>query len=227
MPLSSADAMAVRASPLFANLPDESVARILDGASAHHFGERTILVRAGDSPEHLYVPLSGFIGFMVADSRGNDYAVDFLMPGRPFVVAAVILDRPYLLNAHVLQESRIVTIPAAVFRRHFEKDLCLAVASGRELAHNRSGAVVRVRELLVQSPIKRVATFLLQLSENAGGATTVTMPCDRRILAGWLGVVPASAARVFRQLEGESLVKTRGRQVTIASVERLREFSRT
>jgi CRP/FNR family transcriptional activator FtrB len=227
MPLSAADSAAIRALRLFADVGNDTATRILEQASAHQFGERTVLVRVGDAPEHLYVPLSGFVAFMVTDAKGNDYAVDFLMPGEPFVLAAVLLERPYILSAHVLQDSRIVTIPAAVFRREFEKDLSLAVAAGRQMARNRTGAVIRVRELLVHSPIKRVAAFLLQLSKTAGGQTTVTLPCDRRILAGWLGVVPASAARVFRQLEGEGLVKTRGRQVTIASVERLRDFSKT
>lgn len=225
MPLSIADATAVRTSRLFADLADDNAAQVLVHASAHHFGERTVLMRAGEAPEHLYVLLSGFIGFMVADPKGNDYAVDFLMPGQAFVLAAVLLDRPYLLTCQILQDSRIVAIPAADFRRHFERDQSLAVATGRELSRNRSAAVVRVRELLVHSPMKRVAAFLAQLTDGSAGEVTVTLPCDRRILAGWLGVVPQSATRVFRQLEQDGLVKARGRQVTIASVERLRELS--
>ena len=66
--------------------------------------------------------------------------------------------------------------------------------------------------------------FLVSLVDRSRGEARVKLPCERRILAQWLGMVPTSASRAFREL-GTIGVEGRGRSLRIRSLQRLIEFA--
>ncbi len=83
--------------------------------------------------------------------------------------------------------------------------------------------VAHVKELQTRSPAERLAAFLLSLTDQTQGEAVVNLPCERQMIAAWLGVIPSSVSRVFRDLEKNCGIAGRGRQIRIRSLARLGE----
>lgn len=226
MPIRSDDLAAVRRVPLFARLGARTAARLFRAAEVRHFGAGSVLFREGDSAGHLYVALDGYVCLQASDGHGEDHVIEFVVPGQAFIAAAVMLERAFLLTAQVVQPSRILTIPAKDFRDCAESDLALARALIRDSSLHWRSIIGQIKSLKMQTAPQRLAAFLASLAEGESGPAAVQLPCERRLLATWLGMVPASASRAFQTLRGIG-VEGQGAEMTIRSVERLREFART
>lgn len=202
---------------------DETAERLRRAASTHDFARGTVLARRGDVPKYVHGLLAGYAGTTVTSPQAHDYIISFFAPGDLFLLCAAMLDTPYPVSITVLQDSRVAMIPVEVFRDYAQTDLTLASFVIKALAAQRQALSIHIRDLKLQPPVQRLASFLLGLTQNGQARANVALPCDRRILAGWLGLVPASASRAFRELERLG-VSGRGRRIGIASVERLRAF---
>jgi CRP/FNR family transcriptional regulator, transcriptional activator FtrB len=226
MSLNSSDLAAAQRLPLFENMSAATGARLFRTATVHHFAPGSVLFREGEVAGHLHVLLDGYVGLKTSDNYSNEYVVEFVNPGDPFVVAAVLLQVPYLSSAQVIKSSRVLLISADDFRKAVDADLSLSGALNRTLSMHWRVLMDQVKSLKTRTATERLASFLVSLADRPKGETSVLLPCERRMLAGWLGMVPTSASRAFRQLEKLG-VEGRGRRLTIKSVERLREFSHT
>lgn len=192
--------------------------------STHEFAHGSVLARRGDAPKYVHVLIDGYVGTTVTSPQANDYIIAFFKPGDAFLLCAVMLDTPYPVSITALQDSRVAMVPAGLFRSCAETDLALAVGVAKAIAAQRMDLAVHIRDLKLQRPAVRLASFLLSLVPDGQTAANVELPCDRRILAGWLGLVPASASRAFRELE-EIGITGRNRHIGIASAERLRAYT--
>lgn len=226
MPLNQHDFAAARRSMLLADVGDETATSLLDAASVHQFEPGNVLFREGERAACLYLLLDGLVGFGCTDQRANNVIIEFVQPGYPFLIAALVLGEPYIVDAQVLRVSRLLVIPDGVFLRCLTTDLAFSNAVNKAQSRLRRAFVADVKSIVTKTAAERLVYFLLTLIDRPGGQAAVVLPCDRQVLASWLGILPSSISRVFRQLE-ELGVHGRGRDLTIGSVERLRQFLAT
>jgi CRP-like cAMP-binding protein len=100
-------------------------------------------------------------------------------------------------------------------------ELCTAVlASTFRHLHSLIG---QVEQLKARTGAQRVAEFLLELCPVDEGACAVTLPYDKILIAGRLGMKPESLSRAFARLR-ESGVMVRQNHAAIADVEKLRDY---
>lgn len=226
MPLNQHDLAAARRSMLFADVGDDTATALLDAASVHQFEPGNVLFREGERAACLYLLLDGLVGFVCTDGRANNVITEFVQPGHPFAIAALVLGEIHLVAAQVLRLSRILVIPDGVFLRCLTSDLAFSNAVNIAQSRLRRAFVADVKSIVTKTAAERLVHFLLTLIDPPGGQAAVVLPCDRQVLASWLGILPSSISRVFRQL-AELGVSGRRRDLTIASVERLRKFLAT
>ena len=224
MPVPAEHLPAIRRLPLFAGLPESVIERLLLEARVQHFGGGSVLFREGDASEHLYLALDSPACLKATDSRRQNYVIEFVQPGEPLILAAVVLDKPFLMTAEVVQAGHVLTIPADDIRRLAETEIALSQAINRSAAAQWRGLIGQIKSLKSQTGPQRLAAFLASLVEGRTGEASVELPCERQILATWLGMVPATASRAFKELNTIG-VEGRGRTLTIKSVRRLREFA--
>ncbi len=222
MPLADADRARLLDFPFFRSLEPATLARILDATNAFHFGADSVLFREGEIPKDVFVALDGLVGLKTINRLAKEFFVEFMRPGQLFLVGAAVLERPYLLTGQVLQEGRVAIIPLDLFEDCAATNLSFAKALNAEQARLRRSLIYQMKSALTRSLAERLAEFLLSLA-SGDGPTTVTLPCDRQVLASWFGMAPNSLGRAFHSLEAVG-VTGRGRLVSIKSAERLREY---
>jgi len=85
--------------------------------------------------------------------------------------------------------------------------------------------VRQISQLKLMSAPQRLALFLLGLTERRSGPQTIQLACERRIIAGILGMTPECLSRSLRQLQ-ELGVRGQGKRgLLIEDRERLQAFA--
>lgn len=215
---------AIRRLPLFAPVPPRVVSNLLREARLQHFGAGSILFREGEPPEYLYLPLDSRV-CLKADDGKQQHVIEFVPPGQPFILAAIVLDKPFLMTAQVVQAGDVLLIPAADFRHSAAKDISLSRTVNESAAVQWRALIGQIKSLKMQTGPQRLAAFLASLADGKSGEATVELPCERQVLATWLCMVPATASRAFKEL---SLIGVEGRRqsLQIRSVHSLLDYAK-
>ncbi len=224
MPIPADQLAAIRRLPLLADVPRAISGPLLRDARLQHFGVGSILFREGDAAENLYLPLDARVCLKAGDAP-QEHVIEFVPAGEPFILAAVILDKPFLMSAQVVQAGTVLQIPAAEFRRCAARSIALAQAVNESASVQWRALIGQIKSLKLQTGPQRLAAFLASLVEGQSGEATIDLPCERQILATWLGMVPATASRAFKELSRIG-VEGRGQKLRIRSVRRLADYAK-
>jgi CRP/FNR family transcriptional activator FtrB len=217
----SEDRTLLKSTPLFSDLPANAIDRLTYTAFVQNLPAGAVLFQQGDRPEFLYILLSGRIALTGRNAECGEAVIEFFRRGDVFIAPAVILDLPYLMSTRVLQDARILMIPAEHFRDVLARDPALNAALVKELARHWRLLIRQIKDLKLRTAPQRLAAYLLDLSGGRGG--NVELPEERRLMAGRLGMTPESLSRAFAQLAAEG-VSGRGRSVAIADSALLRKY---
>lgn len=220
--LTSQDEAQVRSLPFFRDL-GANVTQLLEAATVHHFAAGSVLFREGEIPQFLHIALDGYVCLITEDGRGRQCIIDFVPAGSPFLIPPLLLDKPYLMSASVVVATRVLFLPAHLVSSLAATDLATANAIGRAASQHWRALVGQVKSLKLQSAAQRLGGFLMSLAEYAGTDSVVELPCERRMLAAWLGISPNSISRAFHELKLVG-VEDVGRRIVIRSLDGLRKF---
>ena len=88
----------IRRSRLFAQVAEPDLAAMLTACFVQTLPAGAVLCRQGEKAEFLHIVLSGRVG-LFGEAARDEALVEFFGPGDAFIVPAVVLDAPYLLNA--------------------------------------------------------------------------------------------------------------------------------
>ena len=161
----------------------------------------------------------------MAGEGTQQQVIEFAPAGEPFILAAVILDKPFLMTAQVVQAGMLLMILAADFRRCYAQSIDLSQAINESASVQWRALVGQIKSLKMQTGPQRLAAFLASLADGKSGEATVELPCERQVLATWLCMVPATASRAFKEL---SLIGVEGRRqsLQIRSVHSLLDYAK-
>jgi CRP-like cAMP-binding protein len=125
--------------------------------------------------------------------------------------------------AETASKARIVRISAnhviACIRE--EPDIALAMIGSMSLHLHR--LLAEVEQLKAKTGVQRVAEFLVSLAGIDRGECAISLPYDKLLIAGRLGLTPESLSRVFAKLKPLG-VEVHASRVLVHDVARLRAY---
>jgi CRP-like cAMP-binding protein len=121
---------------LFNRLNGRSSDQLLRHASVRGYSKGEFVFRSGESPEFVNVVLKGCVALTGQTDEGRNTVIEFLEPGETFPIAAVALDRPYLLSARAATEIRLLQIPADRIRSMIQSNHDFSVTMVEILSHH-------------------------------------------------------------------------------------------
>lgn len=214
----------IRSLRLFQEISDESFAALVRGAYVQNYPPHTELITEGDSPDFLYIVLTGAVE-LFATWNGKETTLATVWPVSNFILAATIANLPYLKSARTLSKSRIILIPSEDVRAVFETDPEFAKSIVADLAIYYREAVKNTKNLKLRTSKERLANYLLKCRRRQGDANTITLPCEKRLLASYLGMTPENLSRAFNAL-GDYAVKIEGENVYFHDIDALIAFAK-
>lgn len=217
------DAGTARESVLLASLPPDLADTILARSSVKSYRRSATIFLQGEIAEKIYVVLEGWVKLFRTTPTGAEAVVGIFTRGQSFGEPVALEGTSYPVTAEAVTNTRILVVSAkllsAMMRERPEVALAVVSATFRHL----HGLVAQIEQLKAHTGAQRVAEFLLELCDRNTGSCTITLPYDKALMAGRLGMKPQSLSRAFNRLEPVG-VQISYNQATIADIEKLGEY---
>jgi CRP/FNR family transcriptional activator FtrB len=219
----SRDLEEMRRLPLFQHAEAGCADAVLRGAFLQRFPNHVELVRDGEPADFLHIIIEGTVE-MFSSHRDRETTLGISGPGGSFVLAAVLLDRPYLQSARALTASRILMVPADAVRQAFATDAGFARTLAEEMALAYRGVIKELKNQKLRSGLERLANWLLTHDAEHGSHGHFDFPFDKKVLASRLGMAPEVLSRAFAALSAYQVV-VQGPSVLINNVAALQKLA--
>ncbi len=217
------DWLIAKESMLLASVPDPLIETILSQSEIRSFGRGATIFLQGEPAEHVYIVLEGWVKLFRISQNGAEAVVAVFTKGQSFGEAAAFKNDVYPVAAEAVTDCRVMPVRAGLILGMMQShpELCTAMlaATFRHL----HALVAQVEQLKAHTGAQRVAEFLLELCPVEEGGCAVTLPYDKVLIAGRLGMKPESLSRSFARLK-EIGVRVNQNHAAIADVVRLRDY---
>lgn len=217
------DLQQMRSLKLFASMGDDSFERLVRSAYLQRFPPGVQLVSEGEPADFLHVVIEGCVE-LFASTTGRETTMAMVYPVSTFILAAAVMDRPYLMSGRTKLKSQVLLVPAEDMRAAFQSDPEFAQAIVIELAGCYRSVVKALKGQKLRSSVERVANYLVRQNHRAGGDSRLTLPLEKRSLASMLGMTPENLSRAFGQLKRYG-VEIDGPDVTFHDFDKLVELA--
>jgi CRP-like cAMP-binding protein len=217
--ITSTDLNSIKNMPLFADIPESRLERILEEGVLRPVEPGQYLFFQGDEAERLYVLLEGRLRLSQVTPEGQQVILRYVAPGEAFGVVAALSGAKYPASAETVENSRIISWDQGTIRQ--------AMTAIPEIALNALGILAkrikefqdRVRELSTERVERRIARALIRLARQVGRKTEegllIDLPLSRQDLAEMTGTTLYTVSRTLSQWESQGLISSRREQVLI------------
>lgn len=213
-----------RDSVLLRSLPVAVADRLLADARFWDVTRGETVFLQGDRAQVIHVVLDGWVKLYRVSPNGNEAVVNVFTRGHSFGEAVAFRQQPYPVSAEAVSDCTLALISARSFISilEHEPELSLAVIAST-FAHLHD-LVAQVEQIKAQTGAQRVADFLIRLSNCETGSCEVTLPYDKALIAGRLGMKPESLSRAFYKLKAVGVGVSR-HHATIEDIKLLQDYA--
>ncbi|MCT8329580.1 Crp/Fnr family transcriptional regulator [Albidovulum sediminis] len=213
-----------RRATLFRGMSEEIAAQVLSQARLRSFDRGATIFLQGERASAIYIVVSGWVKLYRIAPNGTEAVVGVFTKGRSIGEAVAFRHDVYPVAAEAVTDCEVIRIEADSVLRLLQDNPGIAVSILAATFAHLHGLVEQIEQLKAQTGAQRVAEFLLELSDCREGACTVTLPYDKVLIAGRLGMKPESLSRAFAKLRSFG-VSVHQNHAKIADVSRLRDYA--
>ncbi len=213
-----------RRATLFRGMSEDIAAQVLSQARLRSFDRGATIFLQGERASAIYIVVSGWVKLYRIAPSGTEAVVGVFTKGRSIGEAVAFRHDVYPVAAEAVTDCEVIRIEADSVLRLLQDNPGIAVSILAATFAHLHGLVEQIEQLKAQTGAQRVAEFLLELSECSDGACTVTLPYDKVLIAGRLGMKPESLSRAFAKLRSFG-VSVHQNHAKIADVSRLRDYA--
>jgi len=213
-----------RKSLLLASLSDATAEALLAKGIWRHYERGETVFLQGETASSVHIVIDGWIKLFRISPNGAEAIVNVFTRGSSFGEAMAFRNSPYPVSAEAVTECHLVQIPTAplIAMMAERPEICTSIlASTFQHLHT---LVAQIEQLKAQTGAQRVAEFLLDLASCSTVGCTVTLPYDKVLIAGRLGMKPESLSRAFSKLRRVGVKVSRNHAI-ISDLERLQAFA--
>ena len=145
--LTDEDREIVRRLPLFASLPPEALAKLLEGARINEYAKGDVLFRRDDPAHNFYVVLAGWVKLYRATEDGEEAVIHVFTRGDSVAEAAAFLGREFPASAEIAEPARVLHIPTATFLNELRSTPAIAINMLASMSRHLHQLVMEVEQL--------------------------------------------------------------------------------
>jgi CRP-like cAMP-binding protein len=212
-----------RRSVLLSSAPQAVVDTLLAASMVRRYDRGTCIFLQGERAAAIYIVAEGWVKLYRIAPNGAEAVVGVFTKGHSFGEAVAFRHDTYPVASEAVTDCTLIRIEASVFLRLLRENPEIAISMLSATYAHLHGLVAQIEALKAQTGAQRVAEFLLELAPCTGGRCEVTLPYDKVLIAGRLGMKPESLSRAFARLK-EQDVTIRQNVAIIGDVAILRDY---
>lgn len=191
--------------PMFSKLTDKELAELLKHADIRSYEKGKLLFMQGETLSRYYLTLEGWVKLYKSTDMGDEAVLQMLSAGDSLMEAAVFLNIPSLVSAQVVQDAKLLSLPAPIIRQNLadNKNLALNMIGG--LSMRSQGLIRQIEHSRLKTTTERVGWFLLKLGmeQHGGKANAITLPYDKSTIASYLDMTPETFSRTLKRFKNK------------------------
>ena len=209
--------------PLFNGLEADEIARIARGTREVNALRGDILFHKGDTATGFHLIVYGQVKLAFTSAQGGEKVVDILGQGHSFGEAVMFMDKPYMVYAQALSDSRLLHISKSVILDELEKDPRLGRKMIAGLSIKLHHLITDVESYSLHSGRQRIIGYLLRDNlDSDEKSLSVTLPTNKGVIASRLNLTQEHFSRILHELSEKGLIVVDGRRIGIPDVDKLR-----
>ncbi len=154
--------------------------------------------------------------------NGDEAILHVCGPGDTFGEAAMFVSGRYPVSAAAIEPASLVSLPAEGIRAAIREAPEIAFGMLASVSRHLHQLVDQLEAMKRLTGDQRVAMLLVSLADVESGPATVTLPQEKAVIAGRLGITPESFSRALTRLRADG-VEVEGAKLRIRDVALLRE----
>lgn len=194
----------VRSNRVFGNLSDEELGSLMKHALVKEYKKGKSLFFIGDRVDSLYLVVEGCIKLYRETRDGSESVIAVKTKGKLVNIEAVIKNSYFKYSAQAAEDSNLIMIGLDVFQNLLEKTQSAEQMNSdifKELEDLIGLKNLYAEHLAKMTSHERVGCYLLRCSNAVGQASTYfTLPYEKSLIAGELGMTPETFSRSLMHL---------------------------
>ncbi|AGB41173.1 cAMP-binding protein [Halobacteroides halobius DSM 5150] len=217
----------VKKVPIFAELDQETIAKIDKLVTRKSYQAGEMIFWEGDPGENLYILNSGQVKIYKTSMEGKEYIVHLLTENDFFGELVLFKEEPLSNNAQAVTDCAVCLINKNDLERLLNHDPKLAhhllAAFGTRLKETRQ----MLQSLALDDSKAKTIRFLVNLAQESGiekkDGVLIKLPLSRKGLADFLAMTPETLSRKLSELQQEDIILLKGqKQVIIKQLDLLK-----
>lgn len=212
--------------PLFKQLDENEINRIAIGATEIDAPRGSTLFRRGDSCMGFYIVIFGQVKILLQPPEGGERVIELIGPGQSFGEAVMFLEKPYMVAAETLSDSKLLHITRETVFAEIDRDPRFARRMLAGLSYRLHHLIADIEMLTMRSGVQRVIGYLLSniSPDNDASETKITLLAQKNIIASHLNLTQEHFSRILHDLVAGGLIEVDGRTIHIRNRTKLRAF---
>jgi CRP/FNR family cyclic AMP-dependent transcriptional regulator len=198
---------ALRTFSMFSGLADASLEPIAKVSNMRRVPRGSIVVRAGDKTDFVYLVLSGSLKVLVSDEEGREVILSMLGPGELFGEMGVLDDNPRSATVVTVVPSDLIVIAKSDFKRVLQENFEVSMFIMRNLVARLRTADRKIESLALMDVYGRVARLLLEMADEVNGEKVVNRKISKQDIAKMIGASREMVSRVMKDLHLQGLIE--------------------
>lgn len=203
----------------FTTLSNATLEKIAQVARRYTYQPAEILFLEGDECRGMYVVETGLVRLFKQNSdAGRELTVRLMGPSDSFNEVPIFDDGPNPVSAEIIEESRLLVLPASAMRQLLLECPELDRAAVTYLASRVRHMLTMVHDLSLRHVRARVAKILLQSigpDEGVGAGSDQRARLTQREIAEMAGTAREVVARTLKVFEREGAIAVDQGRITI------------
>lgn len=190
---------------LFSELNDEELRRVARLTHSHSFAKDTVLFRAGDLADSVYIIATGKVKIVISSPDGKEFILTILGAGQVFGEMALLEESTRSATAITGTKSELLTLSRKDFNRLLESTPAISRKLLSILSSRLRRANSKMQSLAYMDVAGRLARYLLDLASDHGqklgnGWVVVRRPTHSDI-AHSIGTSRETVSRLINEFE--------------------------
>jgi len=176
---------------------------------------RKTLFRAGQPVSSVYLILGGVIELYRGAEKGKHAILGLREIGEIAGVSAALSGINHYTTAQPVGKCRLLEVPISLFNDLLKYDVSLVGRLTSRLADNLQLISEHVERLQLMQTTERLASYLLSMMPENSKSLEFVLPCDKGVIATYLGMERESFSRCLKKLRSLGVISN-GRNIQIS-----------
>ncbi|MFN7085057.1 MAG: Crp/Fnr family transcriptional regulator [Burkholderiales bacterium] len=196
-------------------MSDEQLGMLAPGIQLRSYPRNTLILRAGEPTDALYVILSGRVKVLIPDEEGREVILSTMGPRDFFGEMGLLDDQPRSASVETLEPCETLRLTKSGFMSCLKSNSDLAMEIIRRLVARLREADRKIESLALIDVYGRVARLIMDMAEEIDGAWIVQRAPPKQEIAHMIGASREMVSRVVKDLQQKGLIRAEKRKIIV------------